>query len=987
MKKRILAILFAMVMLFSGMDLEVVAETQKPEVEITTEEPEQNMVDGAGETGTESLSQDGTETEDDNVEEEIEKTDDLTEETEKLEEDTESLTENKALQSEGKNPTDKTESVEEDTEILQAAGSPDTQMTEEYNEDELEKAELEKILEGALEDDPMAPRANGYETDDFYGTYDAGNGIMLFGMSGYTHNSRYNGATIRDGIDVSYYQGDIDWNAVKNSGIEFVIIRVGYRGYQYGNLSEDPKYIQNIQGALNAGLKVGVYIFSQAINESEAVEEANFLLNRISGYNISLPIVMDFEYVSGVADRGRLYTAGLSKDQATSVCSAFANTVKNAGYTPMIYANKSMLENQIDGNYLGTQYEVWLANYTTQTSYSGPYSFWQYSSSGYVNGISGRVDMNFWYDDADFVNVKDGVYTISTALDGSKVLDIVNGSSSNSANVQIYASNNSNAQKFYVRSVGANMYTIMSLASGKMLDAANSGTALGTNVQQYDYGDSDAQKWYFKDGGNNTVIIENVKSGMVLDVAGASSVNGTNVQLYSANNSAAQKFKLNASMVRPLEDGTYVIKSAGDSKKVLDVTDMSTANGARIQLYSYNGNSAQKFKFTYNEDGYYTIQAVCSGKVLEVAGNSIQNGAALQQYSANASAAQRWIVVQKNDGYSIISVASGRCIDLPGGSTRDYTKTQLYSVNDGIGQIFSIVDVSGQTVPDGTYTISSAMNENMVLDVCNGSKENHANIWLYQSNYTDAQQFKLEYVGSGYYRITSKVSGKVLDVQNAANCDGANVQQYQWTNNPAQLWKIQDAGDGYYYLVSALGNRVLDVSGGRNANGANIQIYTKNGTKAQKFKLVNDDSPLVADGSYTIVSALDKNKVLDVANGSVANHANIQLYSRNGSEAQKFRITYLGNGYYKIASVKSGKVLDVQNAANCDGANIQQYQWTNNPAQLWKIQDAGNGYYYFVSGLGTRVLDISGAKSSDGTNIQIYTKNGTKAQKFQLLAN
>lgn len=250
-----------------------------------------------------------------------------------------------------------------------------------------------------LEDDPLAGRVQGYTQD---GVGESQTGISLFSIydNGYTHNSRYNGMTVRDGIDVSYYQGDIDWNAVKSSGIEFAIIRAGYRGYQYGNLKEDPKFWQNMQGATAAGLKVGVYIFSQAITEAEAAEEANFLLSRIQGYRVELPIVMDFEYVSGVAGNGRLYQAGLSRDKATSVCSAFCNTVINAGYTPMIYANKSMLENQMDGNYLGARYKIWLANYTKQTFYGGPYTYWQYTSSGYVNGINGRVDMNFWYDDS-----------------------------------------------------------------------------------------------------------------------------------------------------------------------------------------------------------------------------------------------------------------------------------------------------------------------------------------------------------------------------------------------------------------------------------------------------------------------------------------------------------------------------------------------------------------------------------------------------------
>ena len=302
-------------------------------------------------------------------------------------------------------PEEETQQAEPEEETQQAEPEEETQQAEaEETEEAAKQAEPEEETEiKALEDDPLALREEAYASDDFDGEENDAFSFFSIYDDSYVHNSRYDGMPVRDGIDVSYYQGDIDWNAVKNSGIEYAIIRAGYRGYQYGNLSEDPKFWQNIQGATAAGLKVGVYIFSQAINEAEAVEEANFILSRISGYSVQMPIVMDFEYVSGVAGGGRLKQAGLSKDYATAVCSAFANTVKNAGYTPMIYANKSMLENQVDGNYLGTNYDVWLAHYTRETSYAGPYTFWQYTSSGYVNGISGRVDMNFWYDDSSWV--------------------------------------------------------------------------------------------------------------------------------------------------------------------------------------------------------------------------------------------------------------------------------------------------------------------------------------------------------------------------------------------------------------------------------------------------------------------------------------------------------------------------------------------------------------------------------------------------------
>lgn len=255
-----------------------------------------------------------------------------------------------------------------------------------------------------MPEDPQAERENGQVLDGFYDEQIEASdyGIALLSLPyGYAHNSKFDNYTVLNGIDVSYYQSNIDWNAVKADGIDFAIIRVGYRGYgDSGNLREDAKYAQNIQGALNAGLKVGVYIFSQATTTAEAIEEADFVLSRISGYNITFPVVMDFEYASVKGgEGGRLYNAGLSKRAATEVCKAFCQRVTSAGYRPMVYANKSMLNSAVYADEISASYDIWLANYTYETAYSGDYTCWQYTSSGSVNGISGRVDMNFWYEE------------------------------------------------------------------------------------------------------------------------------------------------------------------------------------------------------------------------------------------------------------------------------------------------------------------------------------------------------------------------------------------------------------------------------------------------------------------------------------------------------------------------------------------------------------------------------------------------------------
>ena len=216
-------------------------------------------------------------------------------------------------------------------------------------------------------------------------------------IGGVKYNFASDGSLSKDsgirGIDVSVYQGNIDWKAVKNSGISFVIIRVGFRGYTQGGLYLDSNCKSNIQCASAAGLKVGLYVFSQAVNETEAVEEASYCVNIARDYRITYPIYIDSEY-SNNNHNGR--ADGLDKKTRTSVCKAFCETVKSAGYTPGVYASKSWFYNQLDAGQLSA-YKIWLAHYCGQTDYRGKYDMWQHSSTGSVNGISGNVDLDISY--------------------------------------------------------------------------------------------------------------------------------------------------------------------------------------------------------------------------------------------------------------------------------------------------------------------------------------------------------------------------------------------------------------------------------------------------------------------------------------------------------------------------------------------------------------------------------------------------------------
>lgn len=196
--------------------------------------------------------------------------------------------------------------------------------------------------------------------------------------------------TSKKGIDVSKFQGKVDWKKVKEDDVEYAFIRVGYRGYgSSGKLVTDENFEANMKGATSNGVDVGVYFFSQAVNEEEAIEEANYVLDAIEGYDVTYPVVIDIEEVTDSDAR----TADMTQQQWTKNCIAFCETIKAAGYTPMIYGNLKTFFIMLDMTQLEA-YDKWFAQYDTSVYFPYEYTIWQYSESGKVNGISTDVDLN-----------------------------------------------------------------------------------------------------------------------------------------------------------------------------------------------------------------------------------------------------------------------------------------------------------------------------------------------------------------------------------------------------------------------------------------------------------------------------------------------------------------------------------------------------------------------------------------------------------------
>lgn len=222
------------------------------------------------------------------------------------------------------------------------------------------------------------PAANPYTESDFYGE------------DGFIRCSAVDALV---GIDVSSHQKEIDWSAVADAGVDYAMIRVGYRGYDLGGLYVDSNWEQNVTGALDAGLEVGVYFYSQAITVAEALEEAELVLMTIKQYDITFPVVFDWECVGADAR-----TYGLSARMVTDCTAAFCQTVATAGYTPMFYFNQSMARDTFRLPEL-QDYDFWLAQYDDAMTFTYNVQMWQYTNQGQVAGISTDVDLNLSFVD------------------------------------------------------------------------------------------------------------------------------------------------------------------------------------------------------------------------------------------------------------------------------------------------------------------------------------------------------------------------------------------------------------------------------------------------------------------------------------------------------------------------------------------------------------------------------------------------------------
>lgn len=669
-------------------------------------------------------------------------------------------------------------------------------------------------------------------------------------------------------IDVSGWQGDIDWAKAKADGVEGVIIRLGYGE---GN-NADKKAQRNISECKRLGIPFGIYWYSYADTPALAKEEGTDVVAKLKQFGVNpsdlaYPVYYDLEKWTWEG-----HQPPTDPNVYNNIVNNWYSALQSAGYKNLgVYSYTSYLQGPLKHADIYAK-TTWVAQYGARMGFdSFPTNSrgWQYTSTGKVDGISGNVDMNA-FGNKEFVNggssndlqaaidvrkmtavtIPNGNYYINVRSKVASSVDIPSGSASDSTAIQLYSGNGSKAQQFTFTRQSDGSYEIVNVNSGKALDVCNGVAENNAIVQQYSRNNSQAQRWFIRDSGAG-YYLQSALGNWVLDLSSGNTANGAAIRLYAPNGTASQLFVVSSSDVSITTGVSMIITSVTNKKLVTDVTSASTANGARVQLYSSNNTNAQKYRFESIGNGTYKIVNINSGKVLDVSGGSTANGAALQQYTSNNTVAQQWTVRNYGSGkIALVSVNANKAVDIPGGNAVQQAQLQLYSPNGTVAQQWLVARAPltlrerlnetaakhRQDLPDGTYIFGSKLNTSMKMDVSGASRSNYGNVQIWAGNGTNAQKWKVTHDSNGYVTLTSVNSGKVLDVNGGVSASGTNVQQYDSNGTYAQKWIAIKNSDGSYTFQSALAeNAVLDVNGGSSANGANVQLYTSNGTNAQKW--------------------------------------------------------------------------------------------------------------------------------------------------------
>lgn len=830
-------------------------------------------------------------------------------------------------------------------------------------------------------------------------------------------------------IDVSEWQGNINWQAVKNSGVQAAVIRLAF-----GTTHIDDQVQRNITEVKRLHIPFGVYLYSCAGNASEGRAEAekmNNILRRygVSPSDLSLPAYYDVEYYAGAA-------GGAAR---TTAVNAWWSRMGQLGWTGRaLYANTAYLDGPL--NQPGIRDKVgWIAQYGYTLQYSPTSNFygWQYSSSGRVSGISSNnVDVNaFGYRSpvsspwdgsqvsSDFLadyRLPNGTYYLNSSLNTDRALMIDGASRSNGARIVVGRADQSTFQKFRFTRQADGSYIITNSASGKALEIYANQERDGTPIDQWDANGGVNQRWrLLKRPSSGRIYLRSELDHRMLDVSGGSSQPGTPAISYSLTGGNNQGFYLCAADDTIPVNKPVKIVSHQKAGMVFDIVGNSRANGALLDLYRWNGGENQQFVFTRQGNGIYRITNVLSGKALDLPGQDGGKGVRPQQYQSNGGMNQQWYILRANDGgYMIATLLTGRVLDIPGAKAVSGASISLWDPDYNANQSWSVENINTPEVPSPSHTDRAYLNQQaqqhrdvlkdgeyslhphsapaMVMDVVGSSLQDGANVMQWSWNSGDNQLWQVSHDSLGYVTLTNAHSRKVLAASGVQTRSGSNIVQQTANGSYSQKWIVSQQAGGFVLLSATDDRLAVDVSGGLAAAGTNIGVWIRTNGLNQIWRFDASQRVLtprerldqkaaasrwlIAEGTYTLRPLSNTGLALDVTGNSKENSANVIQWAWTGQPNQRWTVSHDSVGYLTLRNVNSGKVLDVYGGLSKPGTNIDQYSEHNAYGQKWIPERSGTGFVLHSALDDRLVIDVSNMSVTAGANIAVWSVTGGKNQ-------
>ena len=740
-----------------------------------------------------------------------------------------------------------------------------------------------------------------------------------------------------------------------------------------------PKY-QYYQISGSATLPDGVYVIKSAVNADYAIDIDGGASSG-SGANVHL-------WERHYGDSQRFV---FQKVPGTSYY-----TIRNLAtgrYLDLTGNNSANGTNVEQYDYNGSDAQLW----SVSTAADGTYAIRSKNGSkaldltggNVANGTNievwtydGGVNLR-WYLEAQNM-LQDGIYKFGCNAGTNFVLNVAGNSSDDGGNVWLWERANDSHCRWVVQTSADGYCYIWDYDSVKYLDVKGGIGQEGTNVQIYSGNGSDAQKWSAIPNTDGTWSFASyLGGGLYLDVADGLADNGSDVRIWSGTFSNAQKWV--AEPMSTIPDGVYDIQSKTDTNQVLHIRDNSRDEGGVLEMRTYSNSPADKFIFEYAGDGLYTIRSYVSDRYLDLESGYIgcPPGHKVAQYGAwggEINDNKLWSVVPNNDGsYNIVSKQNRWHLDRPNGVNDNGTALQTWIPNRGDPQKWRIV--SNTIGHEGVYTIGASADSSYVLDA--EGTDQGGNVMINQTNGADSQKWVVQTSSTNScYIIHNLKTGRNLNAKGDISkyTDGGNVLQYSLDTADVEgneRWSVIPYPDGTVAFVNQWNGKYLDLADGNLSNGNNIQTWGhySDPNPNQKWTL-SERHRTIPDGLYEIYANEDSNFVLDV----VTDSNNLELYTRNSGENQKFVVQYVGDGQYTIRDLATNKNTSVNNYPY--NTNFEQADPSDAAAQKFVILPNSNGTYTIASSDMMVTLDIEGGTLANNTNIRAWGGNGTGAQQW-----